>query len=268
VSNTENDIATVIKPTVSTQLEFNREDIVRTFELLCHGPGNVVEVRVPIAYTNPEFTKVISGYFNNSESFESAIMEFPTKYRYDGGIYATLNEVNPDLFARSANKFKLKGVISTKAEDIIRLRWILVDLDPVRPTGISSTEEEHNAAIELARIIKKDLIAKGLPKDSFVVADSGNGSYLMIRIDLPNDSASADIVKGVVYGLDRGYSNDKVHVDLKTIDAPRIMKVLGTIAKKGSDVPNRPHRLSRLLEYPRDTTDTGCFKRTIRSIDY
>ena len=60
VSNTENHIATVTKPTVSTQLEFNREDIVRTFELLCHGPGNVVEVRVPIAYTNPEFTKVIS----------------------------------------------------------------------------------------------------------------------------------------------------------------------------------------------------------------
>ena len=152
-------------------------------------------------------------------------------------------------------------MISTRAEDIIRLRWILVDLDPVRPTGISSTEEEHNAAIELARTIKRDLIAKGLPKDGFVVADSGNGSYLMIRIDLPNDSASADIVKGVVYALDRGYSNDKVHVNIKTIDAPRIMKVLGTIAKKGSDVPNRPHRLSRLLDIQRTRQQYWLFQK-------
>jgi len=232
-------------------IPFNHKDIIKTFELF-HGPEDVVEIRIPRSYTHPEYKKVVHGYFNNAEVFVNAVMEFPDHYNYDGGIYATINVINPDLLARSANMFRTDGA-TTSADDIIRRKWIFVDIDPVRPSDISSTDEEHDIALKLAQIIKRDLVSEGWPQDSFVLADSGNGAYLFIHIDMPNDKESSDLINNVVKSLSSKYSNEFVHIDEVTVDASRIMKVVGTVAKKGSDVPNRPHRLSKFVEIPGET---------------
>ncbi len=223
---------------------FDRNDIVRTFQLF-HKPGDVVEVRVPRSRKG-----VVSGYVKDAESFADAAMWVYHNVEYSDGIYFTINQLNPDLLARSANTVQPYVRYSTSDENITRRKLLPIDLDPIRPSGISSTEEEHDAARVLARTIKKDLISKGWPEDSFVVADSGNGAYLNVGIDLPNDDAAKDLVQKILQGLDRKYSNDKVHVDTSTYNAARIMKIYGTIAKKGSNVSDRPHRTSKLLEYP------------------
>ena len=100
--------------------------------------------------------------------------------------------------------------------------------------------------------VKKYLIEEhGWSPNAFIRADSGNGGHLSVKIDLPNDNDSTDLVKRCLLALDYKFSNEVVKVDTSTFNAARIWKLYGTVARKGSDVPNRPHRMARLLEVPK-----------------
>ena len=41
-------------------------------------------------------------------------------------------------------------------------------------------------------------------------------------------------------------------VDTSTFNPARIVKLYGTPARKGDSMPDRPHRLARLLDVPKD----------------
>jgi hypothetical protein len=43
---------------------------------------------------------------------------------------------------------------------------------------------------------------------------------------------------------------DRVHLGASVYNASRIVKLWGTVARKGDHIPERPHRLSRILELP------------------
>lgn len=165
------------------------------------------------------------------------------------GIYFTLNPVNPALLARRARLGRVRSTDPlTSDADITRRRWLPVDFDPVRPAGVSATEEEKAAAQERAERVIEYLTGKGWPAP--VVADSGNGYHVLYRIDLPNDEASRDLVKGCLEALAGRFSDKAVSVDAKNFNAARIWKIYGTIARKGEDMPARPHRKARILSVP------------------
>jgi hypothetical protein len=84
------------------------------------------------------------------------------------------------------------------------------------------------------------------------VADSGNGVHLLYRVDLPNDSNATNLVKGILAGVAAHCAPDDVAVDQTVFNAGRITKLYGTLACKGDNLPDRPHRRSRLLEIPDD----------------
>src|SRR5215203_6281127 len=92
------------------------------------------------------------------------------------------------------------------------------------------------------------LRAQGWPEP--IVCDSGNGYHLLHSIDLPADPASLELVAGVLEALDFKFSDDAVKVDTTTKNAARITKAYGTTAKKGDDLPERPHRPSKILKVP------------------
>lgn len=224
-------------------MAFDRSDIVKTYEVF-HKPGDVVEVRVPKAGKNG----TISGYFNNVDSFADAVMQLDG-FKYPG-VYFTINKVTPDLLARYANCLQHWAQNTTTDKDgIICRRWLPIDLDPVRPAGISSTDEEYNLAIELGLEIRNDLIAKGWSNDSFVFASSGNGAHLMVRIELPYDPEDR-LVEQCLKALNHAYSTEKVKVDTTVFNASRIIKIYGTTTCKGSNTENRPHRNAQLFEVP------------------
>ena len=126
-----------------------------------------------------------------------------------------------------------------------------MDLDPKRPADISSTDVEHQAAIELAEEIRRRLVEEmNWPANAFVKADSGNGCHLAVKIDLPNDGQSKDLVERCLKALDSIFSNEKVKVDTTTHNPARIWKIYGTPARKGDSTAARPHRMARLLEVP------------------
>jgi len=206
-------------------------------------PGSVVEVRA----IGEEGTA--SGYFNDPALLEAAVT--PLDAAGTAGVYVTLNEVKPALLSRRANRIKMrlgKKDATTADGDIVRRRWFPIDIDPVRPSGVSASEGEHRAALDRAARIAAFLAERGWPEP--VRADSGNGAHLLYRLDLPNDGASHDLVKGALEALDAMFSDGACTVDTANHNAARIWKLYGTTSRKGDHTPDRPHRKARLLGVP------------------
>ena len=184
--------------------------------------------------------RVDSGYFDDIELLAQAAG------RYDNrapGIYTTLNEVDPALFARSANKMQQGASNLTGDADIVRRRWLLVDLDPKRPGGISSTDAQHRAAHNLAVTIAGELAQSGWPAP--VYADSGNGAHLLWRVDWPNSPEVAAAISAWLAQLNDRYGSAEMSVDRTVYSAAQIWKLYGTWARKGSSTADRPHRQSK-----------------------
>jgi hypothetical protein len=210
---------------------------------LLFAPQQVVEVRIPKTRSG-----VVSGYFDNHKALATAILEAQEDYPAPG-IYYVLNPINPALLSRAYNRLKPRAEYTTSDNNILRRRWLPVDLDPVRPAGISSSDEEHAAAIVRARVIAQEMAKEwGWP----ILADSGNGAHLLYDVDLPNDAEALKVVSAALAELDHRYSDDVVKIDVTSANAARIWKAYGTVARKGDSIPARPHRLSRILEVPGD----------------
>jgi hypothetical protein len=122
-------------------------------------------------------------------------------------------------------------------------------LDPCRDHLISSTNEEKAAALERMKQVRADLKERGWPEP--VRYDSGNGYWLLYRIELPNDEAAATLLEKCLLALAARYDDARVGVDEKVYNAARLCKVPGTWARKGDSTEERPHRRSRILGVPR-----------------
>jgi hypothetical protein len=218
----------------------NRPEIERAISLLFL-PGDVVEVRIPKTRAG-----VVAGYFDNFPAMATAIAEADAKYRAVG-IYCVLNRVDAALLGRAYNRLKEHAEYTTADSNIRSRRWLPVDLDPVRPAGVSSSDEEHETALARARTIASEMPGYwGQP----ILADSGNGAHLLYLLDLPNNAESLKVVTGALAELDRRYSDDQIKVDVTCANAARIWKAYGTVARKGDSIPGRPHRISRVIEVP------------------
>lgn len=205
--------------------------------------SDVVEIRIPKTRVG-----VVAGYFDDHDKLITAISSADTKYRA-AGVYYVLNQLDRALLGRAYNRLKEQAEYTTADNNILRRRWLPVDLDPVRPAGVSSSDGEHSAAIERAQVIARDMAATwGSP----IITDSGNGAHLLYRIDLPNDQESLALVSKALAELDRRYSDNVVRIDVTCANAARIWKAYGTVARKGDSIPGRPHRLSKIIEVPHD----------------
>lgn len=98
----------------------------------------------------------------------------------------------------------------------------------------------------MALRIRDALTQRGWPEPVF--ADSGNGAHLLYKIDLPADDGG--IVERILQQLDAEFSTPAVVVDKKTFNPARIWKLYGSLACKGDNTPERPHRPSSVLSAP------------------
>ncbi len=219
------------------------DEIERALEAL-FDPGGVVELR---AFRDRE---TVSGYFDDHAALAREAAELD---RRGYAVYVTLNEIHAALLSRASNRARSVYKEPTTADaDIVRRRYLPVDLDPVRPAGVSSTKEEKRVALLRAREIRDHLRDRGWPDP--VVGDSGNGAHLLYRVDLPNDRESAELVKGVIAALAFAFDDGAVKVDTGVHNAARIWKLYGVVSCKGDSTAERPHRTSRLLKVPEEGT--------------
>jgi len=121
------------------------------FSVFVH-PGEVVECRIPKVYGKSpawgsEYAKgTVSGYFDDHAAFCKAV-GLADKAPH-GGVYFTLQVIDPRLLARAFNRLRPTDV-TTSDSNVWAYRWIPVDCDPVRPSGVSSSDAELAEALEV-----------------------------------------------------------------------------------------------------------------------
>lgn len=215
-------------------------------------PGEVVEIRAidvhgkSPAWGNSFVKGTVAGYFDNPDAFSTAA---ETLDRVGAkGVYFTLNPVNPALLARASNRLIAHPKHTTQDNDIVCIRWIPIDMDPVRPAGISSTDEEVKAAISKATAITF-FLEEEMGFQKAVRGFSGNGVHLLYRIpDLPNTETNRNIIHQCINYLADRFSDETVDVDRKVVNPARIWKLFGTTGRKGDNTKDRPHRKSFLYD--------------------
>ena len=98
------------------------------------------------------------------------------------------------MVAGFENQLEYNPTGTTSDNEITCRRNLLIDIDPDRPSGVSSTEAEHQSALDKALEIRDALISEGWPKP--LLGDSGNGAHLIFRLpDLPNNAENKETVK-------------------------------------------------------------------------
>lgn len=237
----------------------NNKDFFRF--LFTNRPENsVTEIRLinvngrNALWGNENATGVVSGYFRDTEQLCDIINSISCCPEVKAAYY-TINPVNPILADNEYNR--LRPVSSaTKDKDILSRNVLFIDIDPVRPSKTSATDEEKAAAKYIGEEIQAYLTTRGFPTPAWV--DSGNGYHLYYLIDLFNSLESTNLIKNFLSALGDKFDTLAVKVDRTVYNAARISKLPGTWARKGEDrkdlIPSRPHRLSTVLFVPEKIT--------------
>jgi hypothetical protein len=218
------------------------DEIRRTLGVL-FAPDAVIELRA----MHKGRKRTDAGYFDGAH--REHFVDAATKLNAVGAaVYVTLNPLDPQLLARCANRVQDFAQATATDSNITRRWWLLIDIDPQRPKDTSATAEQLEAAMERGRAVYSCLAGLGWPKP--VVAESGNGYHLLYRIDLPNDDEHRDLIKHCLDALGRRFDDDGVKIDRSVFNAGRIVKLHGSVATKGDNIPSAPWRLSQLKVVP------------------
>jgi P4 family phage/plasmid primase-like protien len=218
------------------------------------GAGECIEVRMFDKNKN----LVVAGWFDNPDIMAKRIalaardgVRGDTSYKFiQDNIYWTINPVNDALLSRQP-KNTLQFVKDTTSDNNITRRcWLPFDVDPIRPSGVSATKQERALARDVINDIFLKLEEMGFTENMYVGGTSGNGYHCVMRIDLPNDDDSRELLRDCLKGLNTLVGTAKVDIDLKVFNAARILKAYGTIARKGVNDAVRPWRLSKLVHVP------------------
>jgi hypothetical protein len=230
-------------------MSFDYEHCHQAATTIC-APGGVHEVRIP----KTSDKRVVSGYFDDPEQLAREVAPWSSKVP---GVYMTLNPCDPAHLERVDNTLHPYVTNTTNDSQILLRRWLAVDYDPQRPSEISSTDAQHEAAIEWAQRCRDWLRGQGWPPP--ILADSGNGAHLLYRVDLPNDEDATRLIKGCLKMLAERFNDEGkpvneddviIKVDTSVANSSRIWKLYGTMACKGDSTRDRPHRMARILDNP------------------
>jgi len=215
-----------------------------------YNPGEILEVRIPHAEGVVDGKKIkgaLSGYSDNFESL--CLMSKIIEGLNHDGAYFTLQVIDPRLQGRANNRFKVAG-LTTSDSNALFYRFLPLDCDPVRPSGVSSSDSELNEALALRDTVS-EWIMENFHFPRPIKAMSGNGGHALFRLpDLPVNEENKAFIKNILEGLARKFNTDKVTIDTSVFNPARIWKLYGTTAQKGDELPAnqyreaRPHRMA------------------------
>ena len=232
------------------------ERIIRKWWTIFHHENRIEEIRM-IANRG-----VFSGYYCDLEKLLSDVRK--NSKENAGAFYFVLNRVERACFSRrQRNKMLLMGRKDNTTSDtnIEKREWVLIDLDPVRPSGVSATDGELRKAESKANEIRKYLQGVGFHAPVFAL--SGNGYHLLYRCSMEASQKTDDCIKAFLQALALKFDGQGVAVDVSVGNRARICKLYGTFAEKGADTPERPHRKAVILETPEqiEENDIELFER-------
>lgn len=210
------------------------QSIRATFDVF--KPTGVIEVRAMSKGT-------WSGYYLNRDR----LIEDLRKHQ-DKTWYFVMNQIDEACLSREQSEkiASFPQMKTTSDSDITQIDWLLIDADPRRPAGVSSTDEEKVFAKKTIGKVYRYLRNVGFATP--VVCDSGNGYHLLYRVVCTVQSKKD--IQRFLRVLDMLFSDERVAIDTTVFNPARITKVYGTIARKGANTKDRPHRASCIVDIP------------------
>lgn len=205
--------------------------------------------------------KTWSGYFKDVETLLACIEPYSNSPHTQ--IYFTLNHIKEACYGRSqCNKIiQIFREPTTSDVDIDGRTHILIDLDPKRPAGVSSSNDELNYAYQKAVDIFNWLKSQGFYEP--IICMSGNGYHCVIPCLISASPEATETIKKFLQVLSLFFSDEHIEVDEKVFNLARISKLPGTTACKGENTPDRPWRQSQVVYVPSEIkpTDIAYFKK-------
>lgn len=190
-----------------------------------------------------------SAYFRDADALMHGFDEL--RNFGDCNIYITLNSLNPACYDRVQKERFVKNPKPTTGDvDVVGYDWLMVDLDPKRPAGTSSTDEQIQKARAKGNEIY--LFMKNLGFNKPLFGFSGNGVHLLYRVWLKNNAENKMLLKKSLTTLSMLFSTDEIGVDESNYNPARICKLYGTLAQKGRNTADRPHRMSYVIGNPEE----------------
>jgi putative DNA primase/helicase len=191
------------------------------------------------------------------------------------GVYFTPQRLKPEVLSRAARghfgnvvRPNKKGAETkpklTHDDDVAERQYLIIDVDPKRPElfkNHSTTDVEKSAAWTVLGRVREFLKSQGWADPLLI--DSGNGYHGYYVLPAPESggpSAADDSLVVLLRCLAARFNTNATDIDTTVANSSRIMKLPGTWARKGPDLPDRPHRQSKVLEIPDDWRNAGLSK--------
>jgi hypothetical protein len=217
------------------QLSPDHREIKNVWRLLDVGDNSVIELRA--IGSQPPITKIYRiSQFKGVDALKAAFERDAIKLNNDGyNIYTVMNPIRPDFAGTAA-----------KDTDIQYRKWLLIDIDKASPEKRPSTQDELDAARDLAKEIAIYLSPQGWGDPDLVVM-SGNGYHLYYDLgQMPNTEETNKLIQASLRELAHAFDASCVKVDQVVYNASRITKVVGTVARKGTFTEQNPYRIARI----------------------
>lgn len=217
----------------------NREQIYKWWSIF-HNEGEITEIRSFGGTTFSGYYKDIDNAIRDIEMLES---------KPDQQIYFITNAIREDCYGRAQReRLIMKPKNTTNDEEIVGRKWIMIDLDPKRASGVNSSNQELEYAHKKAVAVYKFLRDNGF--NDPVVCMSGNGYHLMYACRIGVSQETDLLIERFINALAMLFTDEHVDVDKKCKNRARLSKVYGTTAKKGANSDDRPWRTSYIVKAP------------------
>jgi hypothetical protein len=201
---------------------------------LFHDQGNLFEIR---SFVDKVAT---ARWFIDHQHAADYVLALPDTTT---AVYFTPNKIAEDTEQRVRSR---KGRATADTE-VTHRQWLLIDIDAIRPAGMSSTDEEKEQAKQVACDVYSRCVDLGF--ESPLVADSGNGWHICYPIYLPESPTIKQAIKSLLLALGVAHDSPHARVDRGVFNASRIWKLPGSVARKGVATPDRPHRLTDFASF-------------------
>ncbi len=165
----------------------------------------------------------------------------------EANLYFGLNPVKREELPHRGPWLFSRVNRTTRDRDVLAYSMFVVDVDPERmPHDRAATDAEKAEALVVATAIRAELEGAGVAP---MLADSGNGYHLLVPlIPVLGDkvTTAAREVRSLLRAFAGRFSTKGACVDTSVYNPSRILKLYGSLAMKGEDRPEFPHRVASI----------------------
>lgn len=197
----------------------------------------------PVELTFFNEGRISVAYATGSDHHARLLREGERRHGFNGAYQLVNGPIDPALLYRyEPNEIAKAWNGRATDRDIATRRAVFLDIDPVRPKGISATDEQLLEAQDVADHVQ-EFLAGIVGANAIGRGCSGNGVFLLVALEpRPVDPSDVGRISAFLKALHGSFGTAGVKIDSAVANPARLMPAPGTWKRKGRNAPERPHR--------------------------